>query len=332
MTTAVVILNWNGRTLLEKFLPSVVSLSPEANVYVADNASTDGSVDVVKQKFPEVKIIQNRENGGYARGYNEALKDLEEEILILLNSDAEVTPGWLRPILEIFENENNVAAVQPKILDYNRKNYFEYAGAAGGYLDKYGYAFCRGRIFETLEEDHGQYNNVANIFWASGACFAIKNQVFKKAGGFDEDFFAHQEEIDLCWRLNNLGYRIKFAGNSSIYHVGGATLSNINPRKTYFNFRNNLYLLLKNLPSSQLIPILLMRMVLDGLAAFRFLAQGKFSHFFAIFRAHLSFYSHFSAIRNKRKNIAHKKEYFRINSIVSSYFIAGKRKFTDLKN
>ncbi|MDT0642946.1 glycosyltransferase family 2 protein [Zunongwangia sp. F363] len=330
MTTAVVILNWNGKALLKKFLPSVIAHSREANIYVADNASTDGSVNFLQQNFPDVAIIQNKQNGGYAKGYNDALMGLEEEILILLNSDIEVTRDWIKPMLEIFKNEPEVAAVQPKILDYNRKKHFEYAGAAGGYIDKYGYAFCRGRIFEEIEEDHGQYNDDAEIFWASGACLAIRNKLFIKARGFDEDFFAHQEEIDLCWRLNNMGYKIKYAGKSAIFHVGGATLSSINPRKTFYNFRNNLYLLLKNLPSSKLIPVLLMRMLLDGVAALRFLGQGKFNHFFAVFQAHMDFYSHFSAIKSKRKNPPAGAGYFRIKSIVSSYFLAGKRKFTEL--
>ncbi|MDT0675937.1 glycosyltransferase family 2 protein [Autumnicola musiva] len=332
MTTAVVILNWNGKSLLRKFLPSVLSNSEQATVYVADNASTDDSVSFLRQNFPQIKLIQNKKNGGYAKGYNDALKDLKEDILILLNSDIEVTPHWLKPILHIFKQEQGVAAVQPKILDYNNKNYFEYAGAAGGYIDKYGYAFCRGRIFDDIEEDHGQYNDDAILFWASGACLAVRNHLFKEAGGFDEDFFAHQEEIDLCWRLNNSGYKIKCAGKSIIYHVGGATLSSINPRKTFFNFRNSLYLLLKNLPSSQLASVLLMRMVLDGIAAFRFLSKGKVRHFFAVFRAHINFYSNFFSMRKKRKNLQQKNNYFKITSIVSSYFLAGKRKFSDLKN
>ena len=220
MTIAVVILNWNGIDLLKKFLPTVIEYSPEANVYIADNASTDKSVNYVKNTHPSVKIIQNRVNGGYAKGYNDALKDLDEDIFILLNSDVQVTPHWLEPLIAIFESQHLVAAVQPKILDYNNPEYFEYAGAAGGYIDRFGYPFCRGRIFDHLEKDRGQYDDEEEIFWASGACLAIRKDVFYEVGALDENYFAHQEEIDLCWRLYNFGYKVKYTSSSQVYHVG----------------------------------------------------------------------------------------------------------------
>jgi GT2 family glycosyltransferase len=330
MKIAVVILNWNGKELLKKFLPSVISHSAEATVYVADNASTDDSIEFLRKNFPQVSIIQNEINGGYAKGYNDALRNLNEDIFILLNSDIEVTAGWLRPIIAIFEHAPKVGAVQPKILDFNNKSYFEYAGAAGGFIDKYAYPFCRGRIFEEIEKDKGQYDQDETIFWASGACLAIRKEVFLAVSGFDEDFFAHQEEIDLCWRLYNLGYSIRYASKSTIYHVGGATLSSINPMKTFFNFRNSLYLIIKNVPSPQVTSVLIIRMLLDGIAAFRFLGQGKFNHFFAVFRAHMNFYSSFSAMWKKRKKFPKKGQYFRIRSVVYAHYLRGSKKYSEI--
>src|SRR5690554_5586351 len=246
LKTAVVILNWNGKALLEKFLPSVVRFSEGATIYVADNASTDTSVSFIAEHFPSIKIIQNTTNGGYAKGYNDALKNLDEDIFVLLNSDVEVTEKWLDPVIAEFARDETVAAAQPKILDYNNKSHFEYAGAAGGFLDKYGFPFCRGRIINTLEEDKGQYNEVAPIFWASGACLFIRSKAFRKVGGFDEDYFAHQEEIDLCWRLQGKNNKILSVGSSKVYHVGGATLGAGNAQKTFLNFRNSLFNLIKN--------------------------------------------------------------------------------------
>lgn len=331
LSVAVVILNWNGRDLLREFLPSILKYSDGANIYVADNASTDDSVAVLKKEFPEVTIIKNKENGGYAKGYNDALKHLEEDIFLLLNSDVEVTENWLGPIMEIFYEEPKTAAVQPKLLDYKNRNYFEYAGAAGGFIDKLGYPYCRGRIFDNLEEDHGQYNDDTYVFWASGACLAIRKLSFYEAGALDETYFAHQEEIDLCWRLHNLGYKVKYTGGSRVYHLGGATLNSMNPRKTFFNFRNSLFSLLKNTPGLSTLSIILIRMILDALAAFKFIAAGKFAHFYAILQAHSSFYRHISILLKKRKNLPKKKEYYMHKSIVFSYFIAGKRKFSILK-
>lgn len=331
MNIAVVILNWNGRKLLEKFLPSVVSYSPEATVYVADNASSDDSLDFVRKNYPQVKIIAIGENLGYAGGYNEALKQIPEEITILLNSDVEVTENWLKPILSVFEKEPETAAVQPKILDYKRKEYFEYAGAAGGYIDKFAYPFCRGRIFQELEKDNGQYDDDTYIFWASGACLAIRKSIFFEAGGLDEDFFAHQEEIDLCWRLKNSGYRVKYVSESKIYHVGGATLATMNPRKTFYNFRNSLYLILKNIEEGDVYFILLGRMILDGIAGFKFLVEGKFEHFLEILKAHGSFYQNFSKMKKKRHKLSKTGKYYKVPSVVYAHYIDRKKKFSDLR-
>ena len=290
---AVVILNWNGQKLLEQFLPSVILYSNEAVVYVADNASTDDSISFVKNKFPTVKIIENKDNYGYAKGYNEALKFVEEEIYALINSDIEVTENWLQPIIETFDNEVNTVIIQPKILDFKNKSYFEYAGAAGGFIDKYGYPFCRGRIFDTIEKDNGQYNDSCEIFWASGACFFIRKDIFNTLNGFDDHFFAHQEEIDLCWRAFNKNYIVKYNSKSVVYHVGGATLTLGNPKKTFLNFRNSLLMLVKNLPKNKILTVLLVRMLLDGLAGIQFITKGKFAHFLVILKAHYSFYGLF---------------------------------------
>lgn len=320
MKTAVVILNWNGTKLLEQFLPSVVQFSPEATVYVADNASTDDSIAFVKTNFPTVKIVENKSNFGFAGGYNEALKQIDAEIYALLNSDIEVTENWLQPIIATFEKEPKTAIIQPKILDFKCKEYFEYAGAAGGFIDKFGYPFCRGRIFETLEKDNRQYDDDCEIFWASGACFFIRSAVYNELKGFDIDFFAHQEEIDLCWRAFNKGHKIKYISQSVVYHVGGATLQQGNPKKTFLNFRNSLLMLTKNLPKESLYKILFLRMILDGIAGIQFLFQGKFKHFIAILKAHFSFYGLFSSNYKKRGDFREKK-YFKTKSIVYLYFI-----------
>lgn len=330
MKVAVVILNWNGKDLLEKFLPSVVKFSKEVTIYLADNASTDNSVSFVSEFFPTVNIIQNKVNGGYAKGYNDALKELSEDIFVLLNSDVEVTENWLKPIISEFEKDNSIVAAQPKILDYKNKEYFEYAGAAGGFIDKYGYPYCRGRIFDTLEKDAGQYNDIFNIFWASGACLFVKSDAFWQAGGLDEDYFAHQEEIDLCWRLHAKGGKILYVGASEVYHVGGATLATVNPKKTFYNFRNSLLNILKNVEGSKAFAVLFVRMLLDGIAAFQFLFQGKPKHFVAILKAHFSFYSLIPKILQKRKYTSSKLKYFRVNSIVYQYFINKKHFFNEL--
>jgi len=326
---AVVILNWNGAKLLEQFLPSVVAFSDEAKIYVADNASTDTSLEVIKSKFPSVTIIQNDDNYGFAKGYNVALQNIEEEYLCLLNSDVEVTQNWLTPILSLFENNPEIGIIQPKILDYKNKAYFEYAGAAGGFIDKFGYPFCRGRIFDTIEKDNGQYDDEQTIFWASGACFFIRRTIFNQLKGFDDDFFAHQEEIDLCWRAFNLGYKAKYSPNSVVYHVGGATLNEGNPRKTFLNFRNSLLMLLKNLPENQLFFIILSRLCLDGLAGIQFIFKGKFKHCFAIIKAHFSFYSLINKTLKKRKQ-SQSQNYYQTKSIVYQYFIKNGKVFDNI--
>ncbi|MEC5166524.1 GT2 family glycosyltransferase [Flavobacterium sp. PL11] len=329
MKIAVVILNWNGMLLLEKFLPSIAKYSPEASIYIADNASTDDSISYLKTFFPAVKVIINESNLGFAGGYNEALKSVNADLYALVNSDIEVTENWLQPIIKTFENQPETAIIQPKILDYNRKDYFEYAGAAGGFIDAFGYPFCRGRIFDSLEKDQGQYNDESTIFWASGACFFIRSEVYKKLNGFDGEFFAHQEEIDLCWRAINQGYRIKYNSNSVVYHVGGATLQQGNPTKTFLNFRNSLLMLTKNLPDRQLFKILFIRMILDGVAALQFLVQGKPKHFLAILKAHWSFYGFFR-IYYKKRDKAQKLNYYHVKSIVYAYYVNKIRVFNDL--
>jgi GT2 family glycosyltransferase len=329
MKVAVVILNWNGKQLLEQFLPSVVQYSKEATVYVADNASTDDSVAFIKDQFPEVSIVVNPTNTGYAGGYNNALQHIEADVYALVNSDIEVTENWLQPIIKAFQNEPTTAIIQPKILDYKNKDYFEYAGAAGGFIDQYGYPFCRGRIFNTLEKDLGQYDTNQEIFWASGACFFIRSNVYKELKGFDTSFFAHQEEIDLCWRAINKGHTIKYLFESKVFHVGGATLQQGNPKKTELNFRNSLLMLTKNLPEKVLFRVLFIRMVLDGIAGIKFLLEGQPKHFVAVLKAHFSFYQRFAINYNKRDTYQQTKYYF-TKSIVLSYFIKKIHFFNEL--
>ena len=332
MKIAIVILNWNGKELLEKFLPSIVKYSntPSTEIIIADNASTDSSISFIKKTYPEIQIIQNSENGGFAKGYNEALKHVNADILALVNSDIEVTENWLSPIIDVFENEIETAIIQPKILDFKDKNKFEYAGAGGGFIDKYGYPYCRGRLFSELENDNNQYNDVTEIFWASGACFFIRSSVFHELNGFDEDYFAHQEEIDLCWRAKNVNKTIKYVGLSTVYHVGGATLEEVNPKKTYLNFRNSLFSLVKNLPKNKLFSILFTRLVLDGIAGVKFLIDLRPLHTLAIIKAHFSFYSTFSKMLRKRKKTSKKEDYYHSYSIVWSFYLLGKKTFKNL--
>jgi GT2 family glycosyltransferase len=329
MKVAVVILNWNGKQLLEQFLPSVVQYSEEATVYVADNASTDDSVAFIKDQFPEVSIVVNPTNTGYAGGYNDALQHIEADVYALVNSDIEVTENWLQPIIKAFQNEPTTAIIQPKILDFKNKDYFEYAGAAGGFIDQYGYPFCRGRIFNTLEKDLGQYDTNQEIFWASGACFFIRSNVYKELKGFDTSFFAHQEEIDLCWRAINKGHTIKYLFESKVFHVGGATLQQGNPKKTELNFRNSLLMLTKNLPKKVLFRVLFIRMVLDGIAGIKFLLEGQPKHLVAVLKAHFSFYQMFAKNYNKRGTYQESKYYY-TKSIVLSYFIKKIHFFNEL--
>lgn len=284
---AVAILNWNGADMLSKFLPSVVRFSAgdDIEVCVADNGSMDNSVEVVSRDFPSVKLIRLEKNYGFADGYNRVVAMLDAEYVVLLNSDVEVTEGWIDPIIEFMDNNSDVAACQPKILGYNNKSYFEYAGASGGFIDKYGYPFCRGRIFDSVEEDKGQYDSPMEVFWASGAAMFVKRKVYLEAGGLDSSFFAHMEEIDLCWRLSSRGYRIMCIPQSKVYHVGGATLKKENPRKTYLNFRNNLLMLYKNLPSTELGRVMSVRFFLDYIAILVFILKMDMKNAKAVFKA-----------------------------------------------
>ncbi|MDR2206349.1 MAG: glycosyltransferase family 2 protein [Flavobacteriaceae bacterium] len=288
---SIAILNWNGKSWLNEFLPSVLRFSGNADVYVIDNASTDDSVDFLKQNFPEIKIIQIEKNRGFTGGYNEGLKKIDTEFYCLLNSDVEVTENWTKPVLELFRKDENIAAIQPKILSFREKEKFEFAGAAGGFIDQFGYPFCRGRIFENIETDRGQYDDETEIFWASGCALFVRAKDFWEQNGFDERFFAHQEEIDLCWRLKNSGKKIFYTYKSVVYHVGGGTLSKQNPQKTYLNFRNNLMMLQKNLPFPKLLWIIFLRLVLDGIAGIYFGIKDGFPHLWAVVRAHFGFYA-----------------------------------------
>ena len=329
MKIAVVILNWNGQKLLEQFLPSVIEHSNEAEIYLADNASSDDSISYTQQNHPSIQIVQNRENGGYAKGYNDALKHIDADVFCLLNNDVEVSKHWLKPIIKAFESETKTAIIQPKLLDYNKRDFFEYAGAAGGFIDKYGYPYCRGRIFQSIEKDHGQYNDVAEIFWASGACLFIRSAVFKELNGLDEYFFAHMEEIDLCWRAKNFGYTVKYVGLSEIYHLGGATLSNQNPKKTFLNFRNSLFAVTKN-AQGFLFGLIFTRLILDGIAGIKFLIDFKPKHTLAVVKAHFSFYYHLRRLLIQRKLTGNKIKYFQKTSIVFDYFVNKKTKYTSL--
>ena len=333
--TAVVILNWNGKRFLEQFLPGVVSYSEPAEVVLADNCSTDDSVSYVRENFTSVSIIINDSNGGFSKGYNDALRKVDAKYYVLLNSDVEVTPNWLNPLVALMDTDPTIAACQPKILAFNRRTEFEYAGAAGGYIDKFGYPFCRGRIFDSFETDHGQYDDTREIHWATGACLVVRADAYHKVGGLDEDFFAHMEEIDLCWRLKNIGYKVMYCAQSTVYHVGAGTLSKASPRKTYLNFRNNLILLCKNHAHQFFWLKLFLRMAMDGLAGIKFIFSGDFSHCWAVFRAHLSFYRTFNVTLDKRKKLkALVKQYSTTaiynHSIVAEYFFRKKKKFSDL--
>ncbi|HEA22671.1 hypothetical protein LCGC14_1175260 [marine sediment metagenome] len=330
MRTAIAILNWNGEILLERYLPSVVLYSEGTDIYVIDNASTDTSVQFVRTNYPRIKIIQNSTNGGFAGGYNEGLKQIDADIFCLLNSDVEVTEGWLDPVLDLFERMPDVAIIQPKILDLMRKDHFEYAGAGGGFIDQLGYPFCRGRIFQSLEKDIGQYDDTCEIFWATGACMFIKSKVYWQLEGFDLDYFAHQEEVDLCWRAKNEGEKVYYVGNSKVYHLGGSTLSNMNPKKTYLNFRNSLFSITKNLPRRKALAIIFIRLLLDGVAALRFIAQFKYKHCFAILRAHLSFYRQFHKMYHRREKANFIIKYYLTKSIVWSHFVNQIDKFNVL--
>jgi len=334
LKTAIVILNWNGRKLLEQFLPGVILHSAHlATIIVADNASSDDSINYIRNKHPTVKIISNPTNEGLAKGYNTALQKVDAEYFLLLNSDVEVTEGWLDPLLNYLDTHPQTAVCQPKLRWYHHPMQFEYAGACGGYIDKLGYPFCRGRIFSEIETDLGQYEEPVQVFWASGACQLVRSSVFKAAGGFDETFFAHMEEIDLCWRIRNMGHEIVCLPSSVVYHMGGATLPKNNSRKTYLNFRNNLSMLYKNLPASRLFPVIMLRLLLDGVAGVKFLLEGGPGDCFAVMRAHLHFYLRVLTGKLKRPDKYEGKIHATIykGSIVWDRYILKKKKFIDLQ-
>lgn len=334
MKTAIAILNWNGQELLKEFLPSVVSYSKNAGVYVIDNASDDDSVHYLQTEFPEVKIIRNPENFGFAKGYNFGIQQILKEdpaieIFCLLNSDVQVTENWTEPILELFDSQPDIAAIQPKILDYKNPSKFEYAGAGGGFIDNFGYPYCRGRVFWTLEEDKAQYDDTLQVFWASGACLFIRTTDFLNTKGFDESFFAHMEEIDLCWRLNNSGRKVYYCGASKVYHLGGGTLKTNSPQKTYLNFRNNLGMLVKNLPKKKRFPIIFSRLFLDGITGIIFLFYEGFPHCWAIVRAHFGFYKRLPAYLKNTKST--QLIYFSKKWVPIQYFVKKRRYFSDLE-
>ncbi len=317
---AIAILSWNGKNWLEKFLPNIIENSSEAVIYVIDNGSTDDTSAFLKNNFPEVKIITNTTNEGFAGGYNKGLKQIKADIYCLLNSDIEVSENWTKPILKLFNSNTEIAAIQPKVLDYNNKDYFEFAGAAGGFIDNLGYPYCRGRVFDTIEKDRGQYDDEIEIFWASGCALFIRSKDFWEQNGFDERFFAHQEEIDLCWRLKNSGRKIFYTSKSTVYHVGGGTLSKQNPQKTYLNFRNNLSMMQKNMPFPNLIWLLFARLCLDGIAGIYFGFKNGFAHLWAVARAHFGFYAQFPEnIKRRSKNQI--RDYYQSKWIIFKHFL-----------
>ncbi|MBU2465062.1 MAG: glycosyltransferase family 2 protein [Bacteroidetes bacterium] len=330
---AVVILNFNGKFFLERFLPNVIAYSSEvAELVIADNASTDDSVSFLQSHYPEIRLIENAGNFGFSTGYNLALKQIEADYYVLLNSDIEVTPHWIEPVIALMESDKQIAACQPKIRSLEQPAFFEYAGAGGGFIDKFGYPFCRGRLFQQVEEDNGQYDDDMEVFWASGACMFVRADLYHQYGGLDDSFFAHMEEIDFCWRMKNQGYKIMYTGKSAVYHIGGGTLPKKSYRKTYLNFRNNLSLLYKNLPQDQLVKIILLRLFLDGVASLKFLFQAGLADFFAVMRAHLHFYRKLPQLRKKRSMI-HPQAVSRIyqKNIVFEHFILKKKHYSALK-
>ena len=335
---AIVILNFNGEHFLRRFLPGVVEHADGATVYVADNGSSDGSVALLRSQFPTVRVLELPTNEGYAGGYNAALQRIHDvasppAYYCLLNSDVAVTPGWIRPVLTLLETHPRMAACQPKLLAHDQPTHFEYAGGAGGYLDWLGFAFCRGRLFDTLETDAGQYDDNRRVFWASGACLFVRASVFHESGGFDASFFAHMEEIDWCWRVQRQGYEVWTCGAATVYHVGAGTLAKTNPRKTYLNYRNSLLMLYKNLRGSSPWPLLLLRLVVDGISAAPLLLRGDFAAIRAILQAHFVFYGRLGALRTQRRELARlatTEVPLFPRSIIWSYFVKGVRRFSEL--
>ncbi len=333
---SIVILNWNGSSFLKRFLPSIIDCSKgNVEIVVADNGSTDDSKSLIVNLFPTVVYLQLDKNFGFAEGYNRALEMIHSDFFVLLNSDVEVTPGWLEPMLNLMENDPDIGICQPKILSLDRPDEFEYAGASGGFIDRFGYPFCRGRILQVVEKDLGQYDDILPVSWASGACMMVNSNLWRACNGFDPDFWAHMEEIDFCWRSQHLGYKVYICPDSVVYHIGGGTLNYNNPLKIHLNFRNNLYLLFKNLPGKQLAVILPARMVLDGIAAFVFLLKGEFGSFGRVFAAHLKFYRNLSQLFRKRRSVfsTSKNKGIRLLSgknILWNYFVTKRRKFSEI--
>lgn len=334
-SVAIVILNWNGKKHLEQFLPSVLATTyPNARVIVADNGSTDNSIDFINSTYSSIRVLKNPVNEGFAGGYNTALKQVDADYYVLLNSDVEVTPGWLEPMVALLEQDQTIGACQPKLLDFRTRNLFEYAGGAGGWLDAFGYPFCKGRIFDVCEEDKGQYDDAEPIFWASGAALLIRSETFHKAGGFDPFFFAHQEEIDLCWRIQLMGQKIFSCPASVVYHVGGGTLPKGNTRKVFLNFRNNLIMLSKNLPWSQKIWKIPVRIMLDAVSAWKnLLLLGEPHYFIAVIRAHIAWVGWILTKRQQSvfplKTGGELNGYYHGN-IAWEHFIKGKKLFTEI--
>ncbi|OGX81339.1 glycosyl transferase family 2 [Hymenobacter glacialis] len=330
-----VILNWNGAHFLRRFLPGVLTHADGARVIVADNGSTDDSAELLVRDFPLVELLLLERNFGFCEGYNQALAQIDSAFYVLLNSDVEVTLGWLRPLRGLLEASPRIAAVQPKILAHADPTFFEYAGAGGGYLDRLAYPFCRGRLFDTLEKDQGQYDDSRPVAWASGACFMVRKSAWQALGGLEPAFFAHMEEIDFCWRLWNAGHEVWYHGGSAVHHVGGGTLPKTNPRKTYLNFRNGLAMLYKNAAPGELLSSMLQRLVLDGVAGIRFLLSGQFADFRAVLRAHFSFYGNFGYWQRQRRatrprlTVAARPGVYN-GSLVWAYFAKGKRRFSEL--
>ncbi len=338
MKIAVVILNWNGKKFLEQFLPSVVKYSTrdDTGIYVADNGSTDDSLNFLEANFPQINRIKLEKNYGFSEGYNRALSAIKAEYFVLLNSDVEVSDNWIDPIVQQFERDEKIAACQPKILSFRDKSKFEYAGAAGGFIDKFGYPFCRGRILSKIEADEKQYDTKHEIFWATGACMFVRAKLYFELGGLDKDFFAHMEEIDLCWRLKNAGYKIMCVPEVKVYHVGGGTLPNDNPAKLFLNYRNNLFLLYKNLPPNKLIPTLIVRLLLDFVSGNLYILQFKFSFYLAVVKAHFAFFGQLKKYKPKRKTNKGrmiKTEHLQIykRSIVFDFFVKKIAKFSELQ-
>ena len=331
---SVVILNWNGSAMLQRFLPSVIRYSEEAEIIVADNGSTDHSIDILREKFPSVRILPFRENYGFAEGYNRAIQQIETPYVLLLNDDVEVTPHWLQPLLEFMNHHPEVAACQPKILSETQRELFEYAGACGGFIDHLGYPYCRGRIFNHVEKDRGQYDEVCPIFWATGAALLVRTDVFRKEGGLDKRFFAHMEEIDFCWRLRSRNYGIYCIPQSTVYHVGGGTLPKSHPRKTFLNFRNNLLMLYKNLPEERLNFTLRIRYLLDLIAALKMLLSGQAKESMAIVKALRTFFKIRHDFDRQREENLQKQQLkdipeMRNESLLVAFYLKKKKKFED---